>query len=231
MIAALVPYYGGQSDAAPSNADNRCSYLLRTITSLRMLADDVFVGVVPGEKDIPDSFPCTVLEVDCVPEMLPRTLCKWGQSELKHHYDMIYVTEADQVLSFDQRVVRAVQDQYYLVPHRLEELGPKGEGKNRGLVVEYVGKNYVLPNGSPHGPADFYTPDHLYDRYGGAFLCTRYLFDSVEFKMWSTRCIEHITGIDISFVGRTLKTYRWEDFFVEHLSGREYHEKLGGKND
>ncbi len=219
----LIPYYGGDGQAAPSDKNKRPGYLKSTLESLRDFGDEIVVGVCRLEDlDATDGHGF-LLESE--PHYLPTTLCQWAQ-EYAAGYEQVYVTEADQILHYDPKALSQVEGDSYLVPHRLEQLGQQREGDHRGELVDYEGREYVICNGTPKG-AGYYTPALPIDRYGGAFLCTMELFNRVNFLRASDMYVEHATGFDIMEEGQAIKTSAWRGFFVEHLSGYEYHEKLG----
>jgi len=221
-ITALVPYYGGQSTAAPSSAGNRPGYLLQTLASLTGFATQVFAGLAAHDTNVPEGS-YTPVYLDCEPKFLPATLMRWAQKQAPG--DLFYATEADQVLHYDPAVIKAVTGDIYLVPHRLEQLGPAGQGAHRGDVVTYDGRHWVFANGSPEGEG-YYHPRGSPANFGGGFLATRELFTNTTFIDSDDSPVEHATGHCMSWVGYPQKTSSWQQFWVEHLSGYEHHCKL-----
>jgi hypothetical protein len=133
----------------------------------------------------------------------------------------VYVSEADQILHYDRELFSLVQGDDYLIPWRLEQLGQGGEGAHRGPVVEVAGKRYVIPHDAALS---------MLHAYGGAFLCTKELFLRAVFEKHDNMPVESATGFDIAHYGRSLKCdLPWERFWVDHLSGYDYHERLGGR--
>jgi hypothetical protein len=226
QTVALIPYFGGDSDAAPSNKANRLDYLKRTVQSLASV-QRIIVGVnnFLDVKDIKTArLPVEIEILDCEPRYIPVTLFRVYQVKLPESVTYVYVTEADQVLHMHIQDNPVFGDTF-LVPHRLEELGVKDQGKDRGMVVTFNSREWVLPNGSPQA-GDYYQPDVLTDQYGGAFLCRREFFTKIPFSENPNMPIEHATGLDAAKAGIVLKTSEWSQCFVEHLSGKEYHDTL-----
>jgi hypothetical protein len=211
-VVALIPYFGGISPAARARQENRLDHLEQTIASLDGF--DVIVGVC-SDTDAFDAGADVV--IDTKPEWLPANLCRWAQENVQT--DLVYVTEADQILTLDRVLLGVPDDEKYLVPHRLNEVGP--DGGTHDLTVG--GKEYEAPNGLPEGDGEFYQPPGSIARYGGAFLATRDLFKRVKFKLSKHAPVEHATGGDIGLAGECLKTTVVERFWVEHLSSREHH--------
>lgn len=229
---ALIPYFGGDETApgtaANSRRANRLGYLQQTIDSVYKLTPRIIVGVSTADpSSTPFELGCVVQIFDCEPRFIPATLARWAQAELSN-VSYVYFTEADQILSFNHDCFTVIDNDTYLAPHRIERLGQLGEGASRGMVVKYAGDKWLLPNGVPWGP-DFYHPVGLVDQYGGAFLATWNLFSRVVFQDSYHSPVEHVSGFYISSTGHTLKTSNWRDFFVDHLSGYEFHESLGGR--
>lgn len=200
MITALIPYFAGWSSAAHSNLSKRREWLDLTVESLQGFADWVVVG---GCEELYPSLPgdrFTRFQGD--PIHLPARMFRWFQEPQSSHWipedtEYIYVTEADQVLTIDASVLEYVTDDTYLVPHRVEH------GR--------------LSNGPPHG-TDTYEPHGLIEKFGGAFLCTKSLFDKIEFTDSPLSPVEHSTGFEISYVGDCRKTSDVSRFWVDHLS-------------
>ena len=227
QITALIPYFGGSSSAAPSKADNRPGYLLKTIASLEGFAlDDLVVGLHVDDTNVPD-IDCSTIRIAGEPRFLPANLMRWGQANVASDY--VYVTEADQVLQYNPAVLNFVEGVNYLVPHRLEQIGPKGGGADRGLNVTWDNRPWCLPAGTPPATESLVhlaigSPYY----FGGGFLATKELFLSTNFIDSANSPVEHATGFNIATHGCPLKATAWQDFFVEHMSGYEYHQKLDG---
>jgi hypothetical protein len=64
--------------------------------------------------------------------------------------------------------------------------------------------------------------------YGGAYLCDARLFRAVDFKKADTLPTEHTGGFDLLATAgvRALKTVDIFDFYVDHLSGFEFYERV-----
>lgn len=237
-IIALIPYFGGDHSAAHSDKSSRPGYLQRTVDSLQGFADSIMVGTVPGEdlSVIPDGATSVILHPDAPPH-LPLEMVKFGQG--LHNYDLVYYTEADQVLHYDSAVLNHVHDRQYLSPHRLEQLvdghdsrGTSGAGE---MKVEFIGNRYILPNGAPpEGRNEMYSSDcinELYDPgdcincFGGAWLATKELFCTTAFPNGQ---IEDVSGFHLSNTADCRKTLIWPRFFVEHLSGLDHTRREAG---
>lgn len=228
-VCVLIPYFGGNSSAANSQASKRPHYFRKTVESLRPLAParNTVVGVcLPEDKQIS---PHAEL-LQCEPKFLAAELCRWAQRHVLADY--FYVTEADQVFHANQDVLDAVSGDTYLAPHRLEQVyeHPTGTlmGSDRGYVVRYRGRLWVLPNGNPDawGRHPHYEPENEQQAFGGGFLASRELFMRIPFTDVNQCPVEHATGFQAYRTGRCLKTGMWSDFCVEHLSGLEYHQGL-----
>jgi hypothetical protein len=209
---ALIPYFGGTSTATHSRTDTRRSYLDQTIGSLDGF--DVIVGVC-RQEDVDGVL------VEAKPEWLPAVFFKWAQENVDA--DLVYVTEADHILTLDPTLLAVPDDQNYLVPHRLNEIGPEGQGRGTHQEIFLNGVEYQAPNGLPEGEDEFYRPSSLVPCFGGAFLATLALFRRINFRLNDGSPVECATGFDVYQVGECLKTTAVERFWVEHLSSREHH--------
>jgi hypothetical protein len=238
-IIALIPYFGGDSSEAHSDKKNRPGYLQRTVDSLIGFADSIMVGTMPGEDRsvIPDGVTSVILH-PTEPFRLPYEMVKFGQG--LSNYDLVYYTEADQVLHYDPAVLKHVHDRQYLSPHRIEQLvdgrdsgGTSGQGERK---VEFAGNRYVLANGTPpEGHNAWYSVDgcinELYDPgdcikcFGGAFLASKELFEDTAFP---DSQIEEVSGFYLSNHAECRKTLIWPRFFVEHLSGLDHTRREAG---
>lgn len=228
-LTVFIPFFGGVSEAAPSAAANRKGYLQKTLDSVAedLLPDFIVVGVANEEDKktvLSLGHEVSVVEFyDIDPIWLPYELALWGQKNVITEY--IYFTEADQVVHLNFNFLRLVKDSVFLAPHRLEKLGERGQGAHRGLVVTYQGEKYVLPNGEPQG-GETYHPEKFVWGYGGATLMHYDFFTTIPYHKDLNLRVECISGIDAYDKGHCLKTSNWEDFYVIHLSGEEYHNKL-----
>jgi hypothetical protein len=219
---AIVPYYGGEHSPANGNSPvaKRADYLRRTVESLQGFADSVVVGRLAGDHTVPvlnDVHENATSEAFyCEPHLIPATLCRWVQrtGRVLDGHDFVYVTEADQVLHCDPLSMPEVSGWNYLVPYRLEQLAANGVPWNKGPVVEYDGNKYAICNAGA---------------YGGAFLSTAELFLEIEFSDTASMPVETVTGFAANAIGQFHMTPDWGGFFVEHLSGYDYHKKLAGE--
>lgn len=220
----LIPFFGGDSSAANSLKEFRLRDLKATVASLE---GEIVIGVCNKEDYDTVLGLGHIVQLDCDPRFIPANLCRHFQPQ-NLPYEYVYVTEADQVCHINSKVLKMVGIATYLVPHRVEELGEQGEGADRGLVVDYDGKRWVLPNGEPRG-TNYYSPVDNVEQFGGAFLATVELFKKVNFIDSQDMPVEHTTGLDIAKTGYCLKTSNWQDFWVDHLSGKEFHDRQGGR--
>lgn len=238
-VLGLVPYFSGTSSATNSAMDTRRQYLEATVESLWGFCDDVIVGTCQEEFDVHDlGLSEHRIEDDIAPEWLPTALLR----EIKHEegvddYDLFYVTEADQVLHIDHSILPFIRNIRYLVPHRMEK-AYKGVVAEWSREVEIDGElwysaNGTSPKGRPGFEGDFYkVPPHRNSmglnphKFGGAFLAGKQLFMGTPFEFAYVFPVEHATGLDIAESGQTWKTMEYGRFWVEHLSGIEFHEKL-----
>lgn len=234
-VLGLVPYFSGTSSATNSAEDTRRQYLEATVESLWGICDEIIVGTCQEEFDVNDIPEVTEYRVaeETPPEWLPAALLREiKRQEGVDQYDLFYVTEADQVLHIDKALLDFPRNIRYLVPHRMEELY-EDVGGDRGEGFLYDERKFVIANGrSPAGRPGFpqdglYKPrEAKFNRFGGAFLAHRWLFMGTDFVFSWTLPVEHATGLDIAESGVAWKTMQYDGFWVEHLSGREYHEKL-----
>lgn len=226
---ALIPYFGGIHGAAHSERNNRPGYLKRTVDSLQSFAEVIFVGVQPEEdlSVIPDgAVPAVLPPVD--PPLIPAGICDFGREQ--HDFDLVYYTEADQVLHYDPEILSTVSGRQYLSPHRLEQLISKdrfdsGTGGFGTTSVEFEGNHYVLANGHPHPDCELYKPHGIIASFGGAWLASAELFRSADL---TSGHIEDISGFHLSHIGECRKTGDWRRFFVEHLSGFDHIRRQAG---
>lgn len=234
-ILALIPYYGGAAtpDAAVGNSpqSRRPHDLWQTIESLTGFAIAVAVGVIPGDSTRPQLHTAHdnafFAALPCEPRFIPGTLCRSVQDDVEYlrDFDFVYVTEADQVLNWTPEVLREVSEDNYLVPHRWEETY-HGRGADRGAIVNHGDRTGVLINGNPVPGPSVYHPGSPLNGYGGAFLCTTSLFRKIRFSDSPRHPVETVTGFAAYEAGYALKTCQWNNFFVEHLSGLDYHKTL-----
>ncbi len=216
-VKALIPYFDGISSATHSSTSTRLEYLNRTIDSIQALGWEVIVGNI----DRPFIGDFETVTIDCDPIFLPAELLKYAQEHVSADY--FYVSEADQVVTFNKDFLRNIQKSNYLVPHRLEET-PK-------LVLGgffHDSRNFAAMNGLPTGGFAPYRAKTEREGFAGAFLCSEYLFRKVDFTFSEDLPVEHSTGLDIFAAGKCFKTGDVRDFWVDHLSGRDFQFKFAG---
>ena len=226
----LIPYYGGITPAA-NPPSKRPGYLAKTVKSLQGLADIIWVGVCRPEDEYQAVRAGDVIAArfDCAPLAIAHNLLKMAQEDgFTEGYDLVYVTEADQILHYDPEIISYVQGRDYLVPHRLEELGPNRAGAERGPLFSYDGREWVTGERPPIPVTSqpVYSTAHIVDGYGGAYLCSAEFFRAMNIQLDQQAPVENATGFTPFHQGRVLKATDWQRFFVEHLSGHDYHCKL-----
>lgn len=230
---AFIPYYGGPT-SGPAGPEKRPEYLKRTVKSLQGFADVIWVGVSRPEDEyhVQRAGEVIAVRLSCAPLAIAYNLVKLAQDErLAQDYDCVYVTEADQVLHLRPDFFTP-SGRGYLVPHRLEELGPGRAGSQRGPVFEFEGREWVTGERPP--PPDtavptVYRPSGFVDGFGGAYWCSAEFFQAIPFHLHPTLVVETVTGIEAFNSGQPWKATHWQDCFVEHLSGHDYHCKLAGR--
>lgn len=219
---AFLPYFGGQSSAAPSRAEFRHFWLEECVDSLRGLASHLYIGVHPSESTVPRALQDLTVPLDCDPRFIPSNLLRWGQENLPDDVTHVCVTESDQVWHYDRELLSFAKGLDYLVPWRLEQLGDGGEGSHRGENVTVKGKRYVVPQDG--------APLEVLRDYGGAFYCSASLFRSACFHDADVQPVETATGWALASYGNSLKLqYPWQKFWVDHRSGYDYHQRMGGR--
>lgn len=224
-VLAIIPFFGGSSTATHSLEETRKDYLARTIASIN---DQL--GVAPrvyqaktDKVDVPGS---TRLDVD--PIWLPWAACVNAQ-QASDEFDVIYVTEADQVLHVhDEDVLEIPNDTRYLAPWRLDMVGPNGECELGGGARYEIGDppvEYSIANGSHHLMQEAgwgVLPIHANQQaFSGAFFATRDYFRRIKFRKMRLLPVEHATGFDANAVGTCVKTEWLERCWVDHLSPRD----------
>jgi len=231
-VLGLVPYFSGTSSATNSAMETRRQYLEATVESLDSYDIQVVVGIVQDEPDVEDlGLDAYRVEEGIPPEWLPVAFLR-EMKDNSNDFDLIYYTEADQILHIDRDLFDFPRNIRYLVPHRMEELY-EGVGAERGDGFFDVDENrkFVIANGrSPLGRPGFtqgqlYKPKSVVDRFGGAWLASQYLYAGTQFRQSFHLPVEHAC-FGIAEAGTTWKTMEYDGFWVEHLSGIEYHEKL-----
>jgi hypothetical protein len=239
-ITALIPFYAQQGGAygsgrAYSPEKKRADYLTQTMLSLPEQVSQIVVGVCNSPdfdtvSKMKHMFPkLNIVTITTKrPEWLIVDLCKYTQNFIETDY--VLYTDSDHVFHIVDfgKLVSKVKKRTYIVPHRLEELYLE-YGSNRGPIVEYKKKRYVLCN-AVLGHAEYVHPLDQISGYGAAYLCTKELFDRVNFRYENELPGEQGAGFNIFNTegAECLKTGEITDFFVDHLSGYEYHKSLAG---
>jgi hypothetical protein len=224
-VTAIVPFFGGTSTATHSLEDTRLEYLRRTLESLEELGFDTYVYQAKKDKvDVPHS-----IRLDIDPIWLPWAACVDAQRSLEvdEHCDLVYVTEADQVLHVhDEGVYEIPNSRQYLAPWRLDMAGPNGECEVPTAARYEIGAvEYSIANGAHHlmKEADWgVLPIHANQQaFSGCYFATLEYFFSIKFRKMRLLPVEHATGFDANAVGTCVKTQWLERCWVDHLSPRD----------
>jgi hypothetical protein len=248
-ILALVAHYGGDFPEfwmRPGVRTKRFEYLDSTLRSLEGFADRIVVGV---QNDIDAANVQSLarsVELRRVdepnPVFLPAQLCR-SMADAAAEYELVYYTEDDQVLCLERPDLLGrlqAEPSVYLAPHRFTPVPDRfrslraipGSDMHLARIVDHDGRRYAVENESTTRPADydsdFYINADMRAAYGGAFLCSSIFFRSIAFSLDSELPTECTAGFDAFRVkgARALKTKSIFDFFVLHLSGWEFYERL-----
>ena len=226
VIHAVVPFFGGTSTATHSLEDTRKEYLARTLDSLDAL--EIRYTVYQARKDKVKVGGSVTLDID--PIWLPYAACVDLQRKLDDvEVDLIYVTEADQVLHVhDENVYEIPTDTRYLAPWRLDMVGPNGECEVPTAARYEIGEppvEYSIANGAHHlmqAAGWGFLPIHANQQaFSGAYFATREYFKKIKFRKMRLLPVEHATGFDANAVGTCVKTEWLERCWVDHLSPRD----------
>jgi hypothetical protein len=239
-LLSIIPYFGGDSSAAHSSKQTRLIYFVKTYESLIGISDKIIVSVCTEEDfKVIDGlhFNIEIMSFKGMdPIFLPYYTMKELQKSIRH--DFIYYTEADQILYIEEQemIFHALNENVYIVPQRLEKLY-KNFGAERGDIVIFNGEKYVVCNKTNRNNLIYFKNNNFYinqdqiNAFGGAFLCNKDLLKRVVFTASTILPIEQISGFNIFFTPGAicLKTTKILEFFVDHLSGFEYHQELSGE--
>ena len=132
MVTALVPFFSGDSPVAHSDREKRWNFLDLCLDSLVGFADRIIVGVC---EDL--IFPYTDAGVEflfCEPEFLPATFFRKMQGRLSLG-DLVYCSEADQVLHWSEEALEGVSESDFLVPYRFERNIKQENGFGGGFLA------------------------------------------------------------------------------------------------
>jgi hypothetical protein len=248
-ILALVPHYGGRFPAIwmrPGVRSRRLEYLDATLESLGGFATHVVVGVQNNEDERNVQRLGRKIEVrrfsEVQPIFLPAQLCRTMQSAALE-YDIVYYTEDDQALKLERGDIPArvrEDESIFVAPHRLAPVPERfsylsaipGSDSHLARIVDYCGRRYAIENESVARPDDYdeelYVNPDTRSAYAGAFLCSSRFFRAIDFTFNEKLPTECTGGFDAFRVqgAKALKTKRVFDFFVLHLSGWEFYERL-----
>jgi hypothetical protein len=230
-LLAIIPYFGGDSSAAPSKVELRPLYLKKCIESLKAqpLKDVEFLIYVSNNEDAKfiKSLNIEPIVIDKIehPKYLPYEAAVRTQ-QLSFKADYVILTEADQMWYINWKVVQpTLGEENYYSPLRLEEIY-KTYGSARGRNVLVNGNPWAIINTD-----GLMYPGHRnkINTFGGGFLCTSKAFRGIYFQKSEQLPVEHVTGFSPF---NCLKCEMNSDTYVLHLSGYEYHQKLAGvKNE
>jgi hypothetical protein len=217
-VTALIPYFSGTSSATHSSVETRAAYLDQTVESVKAHGFTPIIGV--RGRDVGD------VKLDTDPVWLPYALMVWAQENVTT--DLVYVTEADQVLHMeDDGVLDIPNGERYLSPWRLDLIGPNGEREsNNGFEIQVDGLTYNISNGGGRipltgSPLDVVEVRAMQGSFGGAYLCTVEYFRRIRFRKMRVCPVEHATGFDAKTAGTCVKTASVSRFWLDHLSPRD----------
>lgn len=229
VIHAVVPFFGGTSTATHSLEETRLQYLEQTLASL----DALGIGhtVYQSRKDKVKVKGSLTLDIE--PVWLPWAACVEMQSKLDDvEVDLIYVTEADQVLHVhDEDVYEIPNSERYLAPWRLDMVGPNGECEvPTAARYDVGGVEYSIANGAHHlmaqanwGVLEIHANQQA---FSGCYFATPEYFSKIKFRKMRLLPVEHATGFDANAVGTCVKTDALERCWVDHLSPRDRWQQL-----
>lgn len=214
---AIIPYYSGEEGYhRGSKAENRLNHLIRTLKSLEGLATRIVYVCSDNDYKTVSNLSCEGLEMIRTdnPRYLIHYMCEDSQEKYNDYKFLLY-TDSDHEFTINKESFNDFDNKYY-VPHRFEEV-VNGKGADRGLRVG----DYVIVN---HSPPGLVTSDN--DAYSGSYICKKEDFNKVSFlkTLWLTG--EQGAGLNIFNSGLPCYKLPIDDFKVEHLSGRDYHEGL-----
>lgn len=216
-VKCIIPFYSGNGGfKRASFKDNREEYLRKTIESIDNLSIliNVVIYTCTKEDTVTAKKYGKVIQIDCNPKDLIYEMCKKEQGNIKE--DSVLYTDSDHV--FINNILPVPSYPYYIVPHRLEEVGTP-RSKKRGALYEYNDKSYVIINHSGAGVVNCSRNMNLF--YSGCYICSTRLFNEIIF---SNTIPEDPAGFNIFDLPQSI-CLKMEDFFVEHLSGKDYNEK------
>jgi hypothetical protein len=222
-VLAVVPFFGGTSSATHSLEETRLDYLTRTLDSLTELGWQATVYQTRKDKvDVPMS-----VRLDIPPIHLPFAACVHAQ-KLGGDSEFVAYTEADQVWHLhDEDVLNQADDEQYVVPWRLDLVGPNGECESPGSAqIEMDGAMYAVANGGHRVPKDgdqwgFIDFHAQQQAFAGAWLARRDLFGRIPFRRMTVLPVEHASGFDIKSIATAIRTTWVQRFWIDHLSPRD----------
>ncbi len=226
VIQSVLPFFGGTSSATHSQEETRVSYLEQTVTSLLDLGFETKVFQAKKDRVSILHLPVDVICLDVDPIWLPYAAATFEQETGRS--DLVYVTEADQVLHVhDEQVFEIPNNKQYLTPWRLDLVGPNGECEIEGSPQYAIdGKTYSITNGAHHIPleGDQWSTVKIHGNqsaFSGAFLATREFFQWINFRKMRMLPVEHATGFDANATGTCVRTAWVDRCWIEHLSPRD----------
>lgn len=247
----FVVFYMGDCERnkrSSSRYQNRISYLKRTVSNALKYTERVCVFVCNDyDKHVVEDNLRTVecIQISCrTGSYLPCEACLYVQRHLTDldlkDEDIIYFTEADHLLYVKNEIVDDMltilrNDNVYASMHRMEEIY-QDYGKDRGINCQLYGINLVLANTTRNidsmpsydNKNQFYKSIHMHEAYAGAYLITANSYRKVrinnngDLESPSLSCYDSLP---------CLKTKRFTDIYIIHLSGYEYHASLAGVHD
>lgn len=217
-IITVIPYFGGASIDADKlhnrkrdSASVRFNHLKKVILNQSTFNTEIFV-VVCSEQDMKSlsEFSVKTILVQSEPKFLPAT----AMNEIKKiKFDAIYYTESDQILhstSWDE-LLSLCDDSTFIIPRRFIQKNSSLEAQNKEPEGEMYKSKYLIDK-------------NQFRIFGGAWLCSRVFFEKIEFLKHEYMPIEHTSCFDLFSVpnSKGIVTKNPFDFWVNHLSGRQY---------
>lgn len=244
-VRAIIPYFDGNFPDGRERP-RRLEYLKRCVGGLTGFANEVVIGVQndPDAVSVRRQHPEVTVHFVQEPEplFLPAQLCRDLASQ-PWPEELVYYTESDQILHVgDIDLGRIVLEDagVYVAPQRLTRVPERlahlpaliGSDMHMASIVRHRGIDYGLENFGTDDASDY--GDGLYattDRraaYGAAFLGSAALFRKVKFSKAPSLPTEHTGGFDLLATEgvRALKTRDVFEFYVEHLSGEDFYERV-----
>ena len=158
------------------------------------------------------------MEIDC--DTMIHPIGKYAMLEQRwRDFDYVFFNEGDQVIfSKDlNKYISCLNDSNYLSPHRIERDFNKSNSNDQPIVIHNEIK-YVLYNFPKKRDGKFFKCESFWESYGAAWIARKESVVKADFTQPPNNglhmpCLAMFNELD------ALKTVRFWDFFVDHLSG------------